>query len=65
MGGYTYRFGANWTVDTSLGLGYRHTAFDRYVWYPPVDQNRYLDKEKKNSFGPTGVSVAIAYTFKL
>ena len=66
LGGYTFNlWHPRWTLDTSIGLGYIHMSYDKYRQYPPIDGPRMLRHRTRNLFGPTNLSVSIAYRLPL
>lgn len=64
--GYTFCLGhPRWSLDASLGCGYIHRNYERYTWYEPAQDFRYLDTRTRNGFGLTNLSVSIAYRLPL
>lgn len=62
LAGYSFTLGhPRWTLDASIGLGYRHRSYDRYTWYAPAHDFRLLGHRHRNSLGLTSIGVALNY----
>jgi hypothetical protein len=63
--GYTFSLPGQWTIDTSIGLGYVHNDYSSYEWYAPRQVNRFVSSEICNRFGLTSAEVSLVYHFNL
>lgn len=61
--GYTFCLPAHFTVDAALGAGYLHKDYNRYTWYAPALQNRFLGDKNTNALGLTHAEVSVVYHF--
>ncbi|MEG0789905.1 MAG: DUF3575 domain-containing protein [Alistipes sp.] len=59
--GYQWIIGRRWNLEATIGFGYAHLKYDKYV------QNRcgaYLGSDTENYFGPTKVGISFVYIIK-
>jgi hypothetical protein len=48
----------NWSLDFTIGLGYRDVKYDIYEG---VHNGKYVRTEEKHYFGPTRIGINLAY----
>ena len=61
--GYTFRLPARFTMDIAAGAGYLHKDYNRYTWYEPARQNRFLNSKTTNAARLTHAEISVAYHF--
>ena len=59
--GYQWILGNNWSLETSIGLGYAHINYDKY---PCGSCGRKNKSSSKNYFGLTKASISLIYNIK-
>lgn len=65
LGGYTFVNQRHFGVDVNVGIGYKHSKYDNYVWYYPDDIPLYRNQTVENKFGLIQADVTLVYRFNL
>lgn len=59
--GYHWFLGKRWSMEATIGLGYMHSRYDKYVYRKC---GKFLGEGMKNYFGPTKLGLSLIYIIK-